>query len=161
MPLSEFALIERYFRSCGAPRADVLLGVGDDAALLASPAGRELVAATDTLVAGVHFPDGSPPDSIGHRALAVNLSDLAAMGAQPAWALLALTLPKADEDWIDGFAGGRGALAREHAVALVGGDTTGGKLCITVQTLGFVPRGAALTRGGGRPDDAVFVTGTP
>jgi thiamine-monophosphate kinase len=161
MPLSEFALIERYFRSCGAPRADVLLGVGDDAALLASPAGRELVVATDTLVAGVHFPDGSPPDSIGHRALAVNLSDLAAMGAQPAWALLALTLPQADEDWIAGFAGGLCALAREHAVALVGGDTTRGPLCVTVQLLGHVPPGTALRRAGARAGDVLYVSGTP
>jgi len=92
MPLSEFALIDRYFRVCGAQRSDVLAGIGDDAALLAVAPDAELVAATDTLVAGVHFPAGSPPASIGHRALAVNLSDLAAMGARPAWALLALTL---------------------------------------------------------------------
>jgi thiamine-monophosphate kinase len=161
MPLSEFALIERYFRSCGAARADVVLGVGDDAALLASPAGRELVVATDTLVAGVHFPAGSPPDSIGHRALAVNLSDLAAMGAQPAWALLALTLPQADEHWIAGFAGGLCALAREHAVTLVGGDTTRGPLCVTVQLIGHVPPGTALRRAGARAGDALYVSGTP
>src|SRR5580658_1586138 len=99
MPLSEFALIERYFRKSGAMRADVRLGVGDDAALLECAPGTELVAAIDTLVAGVHFPHGSPPASIGHRVLAVNLSDLAAMGARPAWALLALTLPKVDEPW--------------------------------------------------------------
>src|SRR5579872_3206458 len=95
--LSEFDLIERYFRGCGAKRADVHVGVGDDAAILDCPAGVELVAAVDTLVAGVHFPHGSAPASIGHRSLAVNLSDLAAMGARPAWALLALTLPEADE----------------------------------------------------------------
>src|SRR6184192_4297386 len=99
MPLSEFALIERYFRGCGAQRPDVLAGIGDDAALLSVAPDAELVAATDTLVAGVHFPHQSPPASIGHRALAVNLSDLAAMGARPAWALLALTLPDADEGW--------------------------------------------------------------
>jgi len=134
--LSEFALIERYFRSCGVPRADVILGVGDDAALLRVPAGCELVAATDTLVAGVHFPQDSPPDSVGHRSLAVNLSDLAAMGARPAWALLALTLPQADEAWLAEFAAGLGELARSHEVALVGGDTTRGPLCVTVQLLG-------------------------
>src|SRR5215472_9028215 len=106
MALSEFALIERYFRRCGAQRSDVRLGVGDDAALLGVPAGSELVAAIDTLVAGVHFPHGSPPASIGHRALAVNLSDLAAMGARPAWALLALTLPQAEEPWLEEFATG-------------------------------------------------------
>ncbi len=116
--LSETGLIERYFRACGAQRADVALGIGDDAALVSVPAGCELVATTDTLVAGVHFPHGSPPGSIGHRALAVNLSDIAAMGARPAWALLALTLPQADEAWLREFAAGFGGLAREHRVAL-------------------------------------------
>jgi thiamine-monophosphate kinase len=160
MPLSEFDVISRFFSRCGARRADVVLGVGDDGALLECPPGSQLVAAIDSLVEDVHFPAGSPARSIGHRALAVNLSDLAAMGAQPAWALLALTLPAADEAWLTQFSAGLDQLARAHDVALVGGDTTGGKLCITVQALGFVPRGAALTRGGGRPDDAVFVTGT-
>src|SRR5579871_5265886 len=120
---SEFALIERYFRKAGAMRADVRLGVGDDAALLECPAGSELVAAIDTLVAGVHFPHGSPPASIGHRALAVNLSDLAAMGATPAWSLLALTLPRVEEPWLEEFAAGFAALASAHDVALVGGET--------------------------------------
>jgi thiamine-monophosphate kinase len=161
MPLSEFALIERYFRGGTARRADVRLGVGDDAALINVPAGSELVAATDTLVAGVHFPHGSPAASVGHRALAVNLSDLAAMGARPAWALLALTLPSADEPWLAEFAAGLAALARAHEVALVGGDTTRGPLCITVTLLGYLPSGTALTRGGGRPGDVLFVSGTP
>ena len=160
MGLSEFALIERYFRSCGTQRADVTLGVGDDAALLRSPAGSELVAAVDTLVAGVHFPHDSLPDSIGHRALAVNLSDLAAMGARPAWALLALTLPRADEAWLGEFAAGLADLARAHKVALVGGDTTRGPLCITLQLLGHVPAGEALTRAGGHAGDVLFVSGT-
>jgi len=160
MPLSEFALIERYFRACGAQRADVTLGVGDDAALLSTAAGSELVAATDTLVAGTHFPYGSPPASIGHRALAVNLSDLAAMGARPAWALLSLTLPEAEETWLEEFAAGFCDLARAHGVALVGGDTTRGPLCVTVQLLGHAPRGAALRRAGARAGDALFVSGT-
>lgn len=161
MALTETALIERYFRSRGAQRADVTLGIGDDAALLAVPAGSELVATTDTLVAGVHFPAGSPPASIGHRALAVNLSDLAAMGARPAWALLALTLPEAQETWLEEFAAGLGALAREHCVALVGGDTTRGPLTVTAQLLGLVPQGTALRRTGAAPGDALFVSGTP
>jgi len=160
MPLSEFALIERYFRACGARRADVTLGVGDDAALLSTAAGSELVAATDTLVAGVHFPHGSPPASIGHRALAVNLSDLAAMGARPAWALLALTLPDADEAWLEEFAAGFCELAHAHQVALVGGDTTHGPLCVTVQLLGHAPKGAAMTRAGAHAGDVLFVSGT-
>jgi thiamine-monophosphate kinase len=161
MALSEFALIDRYFRNCTPRRPDVRLGVGDDAALLDSPGGCDLVAAIDTLVDGVHFPHGCPAASVGHRVLAVNLSDLAAMGAKPAWALLALTLPNIDEDWLAEFAAGFAELARAHDVALVGGDTTSGPLCATVQILGHVPRGQALLRSGARPGDVVFVSGTP
>ena len=161
MPLTEFELIERYFRDCGAARSDVIAGIGDDAALVAVPPDTELVVATDTLVAGVHFPQGAPAASIGHRALAVNLSDLAAMGARAAWALLALTIPRAEEAWLAEFAAGFAALARAHRVALVGGDTTRGPLTVTVQLLGTVPPGAALRRCGGRAGDALFVSGTP
>ncbi|HUK02293.1 MAG TPA: thiamine-phosphate kinase [Steroidobacteraceae bacterium] len=161
MPLSEFDLIARFFSDCGARRADVTLGVGDDAALLEVPAGRELVAAIDTLVEGVHFPAGSPAASIGHRALAVNLSDLAAMGAEPAWALLALTMPRAEQDWLSEFADGFAKLARAHRVALVGGDTTAGPLSVTVQAMGFVEPGTALRRAGGSAGDVLFVSGTP
>ncbi len=161
MALSEFALIDRYFRNCGIRRTDVRLGVGDDAALLDSPAGCDLVAAIDTLVDGVHFPPGCPAASVGHRVLAVNLSDLAAMGAKPAWALLALTLPNIDEAWLAEFAAGFSELARAHEVALVGGDTTSGPLTATVQILGHVPRAQALLRSGARPGDHVFVSGTP
>src|ERR1700722_2378199 len=157
MPLSEFALIDRYFRNCGYKRQDVRLGIGDDAALLDSPAGCDLVAAIDTLVSGVHFPHGSPPASIGHRVLAVNLSDLAAMGARPAWALLALTLPSVNELWLEEFTAGLATLARGHDVALVGGDTTSGPLCVTIQILGHVPKSTALLRSGGRPGDLLFV----
>jgi thiamine-monophosphate kinase len=160
MSLSEFDLIERYFRHCGVKREDVCLGVGDDAAVLECPPGQRLVAAMDTLVDGVHFPHGAPPTSIGHRALAVNLSDLAAMGARAAWALLALTLPEAQESWLAQFAAGFAGLARRHNVALVGGDTTRGPLCVTVQILGHV-QGSAMLRSGGRPGDALFVSGTP
>src|SRR3979411_1436571 len=161
MSLSEFALIERYFRKASAMRSDVGWGVGDAAALLQSPPDAQLVAAVDTLVAGVHFPHGSPPASIGHRALAVNLSDLAAMGARPAWALLALTLPRIDERWLEEFTAGFAALARAHDVALVGGDTTSGPLCVSIQILGHVARSTALLRSRGRPGDHVFVSGTP
>ena len=161
MPLSEFSLIERYFRKAGAMRSDVHLGVGDDAALLQSPPGAELVATMDTLVEGVHFPRGSPAASIGHRVLAVNLSDLAAMGARPAWALLSVTLPTIDESWLEEFTAGFNALAQAHDVALVGGNTTSGPLCITVQILGHVVKSTALLRSRGRPGDRVFVSGTP
>ena len=136
------------------------VGIGDDAAVLAPPAGHELVATTDTLVAGVHFPASTRPEDIGWKSLAVNLSDLAAMGATPAWATLALTLPKADARWVGEFADGFAALAREYKLALVGGDTTQGPLAITVTIHGFVPQGAALLRSGARVGDAVFVTGT-
>ena len=156
----EFDLIEVIRARVNAARDDVALGVGDDAALLDVSAGRQLVACTDTLVAGVHFPRDAAPDDIGWKALAVNLSDLAAMGAAPAWALLALTLPQADSGFVERFAGGFAELARAHDVALVGGDTTQGPLAITVTALGWVPRGTALMRGGARVGDAVFVTGT-
>jgi thiamine-monophosphate kinase len=117
--------------------------------------------AADTLVAGVHFPEDCPADAVGHRALAVNLSDFAAMGATPAWFTLALTLPRADEAWLAGFSGGLLGLARREGVALIGGDTTAGPLTISVQLLGFVPPGAALRRAGAKPGDLVCVSGTP
>jgi len=165
MALGEFELIERYFRqtaeSLRRQRGDAPLGIGDDAALLVPPAGQQLVAALDTLVEGRHFPSGSPPRSIGHRALAVNLSDLAAMGADPAWFLLSLTMPSADETFLEAFASGLLQLAAEHRIALVGGDTTAGPLSVTVQALGFVPPGRALQRDGGTPGDLLYVSGTP
>src|SRR3569833_3060191 len=161
MPLGEFALIERYFRKAGAMRSDVQLGGGEDAALSQGPPGAQLVAAIDTLNEGVHFPHGSPPASIGHRVLAVNLSDLAAMGARPAWALLALTLPKVEERWLEEFTGGLCALALSHEVALVGGDTTSGPLSVTIQMLGLAPNSSSMLRSGGRPGHKVSVSGTP
>ena len=165
MPLGEFDLIDRYFRPltqpAGRARPDVALGIGDDAALLDVPPGLQLVAALDSIVEGTHFLPGSDPASIGHRALAVNLSDLAAMGAMPAWALLGLTLPAVDESFLAAFARGFADLAARFDVALVGGDTTAGPLAASVQILGFVPPGLALRRSGGSPGDLVFVSGTP
>ena len=160
MSLGEFQLIDRFFSALGRSRSDVVLGVGDDGAILRAPAGTELVMVTDTLVEGVHFPRGSSARSIGHRALAVNLSDLAAMGAEPAWALLALTLPSVEADWLEQFASGFATLALEHDVALVGGDTTSGPLCITVQLVGFVPQGLGLRRSGAQVGDDIYVSGT-
>ena len=156
----EFDLIEVIRARVNVTRSDVALGIGDDAALLDVPAGQQLVACTDALVAGVHFPVGTVPEDIGWKALAVNLSDLAAMGAEPAWALLALTLPDADATFVERFAESFGEFARAHRVALAGGDTTQGPLAITVTALGFVPHDLALTRSGARAGDAVFVTGT-
>jgi thiamine-monophosphate kinase len=157
---SESELIEGYFRELGAARSDVVLGIGDDAALLSMDPGSELVLTTDALVEGVHFLPGAPARSLGHRALAVNLSDIAAMGASARWALLALNLPEADERWLQPFAEGFSALARTHRVALVGGNVTRGPLSITVQLAGAVPRGQALRRDGARPGDALYVSGS-
>lgn len=158
--MAEFALIDLIRKRCDVTREDVRLGIGDDAALLAVPAGKLLAVSTDTLVAGVHFPHVATAHDIGWKALAVNLSDLAAMGAEPAWATLALTLPGADSRWVDEFAAGFAALAREQRVTLVGGDTTQGPLSITVTIHGLVPDGVALTRSGARAGDGVYVTGT-
>ncbi|MGI9304842.1 MAG: thiamine-phosphate kinase, partial [Gammaproteobacteria bacterium] len=124
---SEFELIERFFNDARR-RADVVKGVGDDGAVLRPPAGQELVVTVDTLIENVHFPVNTDAGSIGHKALAVNLSDLAAMGAQPAWVLLALTLPQPDEKWLQEFARGFFELASRYNVQLVGGDTTRGSL---------------------------------
>jgi thiamine-monophosphate kinase len=158
--MDEFELIRRYFAELTPPRADVALGIGDDAALLAPPRGHEVVVTTDTLIAGRHFPDDTDPQAVGWKALAVNLSDLAAMGAEPRWFTLALTLRMADPEWLAGFAAGLGAMARETGVALVGGDTTQGALSITVTAMGTVPAGKAVRRSGAKAGDAICVTGT-
>lgn len=160
MAASEFEIIRRWFTPAGPGRDDVVAGVGDDAALLAVPPDTELVVCMDTLVAGVHFPDGTAPAAIGHKALAVNLSDLAAMGAEPAWVTLSVTLPDNDTDWLEQFSRGFFELADHYHVQLVGGDITRGPLSITVQAHGFVPAGKALRRQGARPDDLICVTGT-
>ena len=156
----EFRLIERIRELTAQSRDDVRIGIGDDAAVLAVPAGQELVVAIDTMVAGVHFPHATAAADIGWKALAVNLSDLAAMGATPAWALLAMTLPDADGSFVEAFAEGFSRLARPHRLALVGGDTTRGPLTISVAVHGFVPPEQAIRRDGARVGDAVMVTGT-
>lgn len=157
---SEFSLIERYFAHHAEGHDDVVLGVGDDAAILRLPAGHELVVTTDTMVAGVHFPASATPEDIGYKLLAVNLSDIAAMGALPRWASLALTLPEADEDWLKGFCQGLFTLATEHNVALVGGDTTRGPLTLSITLHGLIPEGQAIRRDGARPGDAIYVSGS-
>jgi thiamine-monophosphate kinase len=161
--LGEFDLIDRYFaraKFAVGNRPDVILGIGDDAALLRLPVGTDLVAAVDTVVAGRHFPLNSEPESIGHRALAVNLSDVAAMGAIPAWATLALTIPSAEANWLERFSAGLVRLADANGVELVGGDTTAGPLTISIQLLGHVARGSALRRSGAHAGDILAVTGT-
>ncbi|HYN77148.1 MAG TPA: thiamine-phosphate kinase [Lamprocystis sp. (in: g-proteobacteria)] len=162
--MSEFELIRACFASLGAARADVVLGVGDDCALLAVPSGRQLAVSIDTLASGVHFLPDCSPEAIGHKCLAVGLSDLAAMAALPAWATLAITmpatLPSGSPDWLPAFARGFGRLALAHGVSLVGGDTTSGPLSITVQVHGFVAPGAEVKRAGARPGDLICVSGT-
>jgi len=160
MPLSEFELIQQFFSNSDTCRPDVSLGVGDDCALLNVPAGKELVVSIDTLVEGVHFIKGADPEALGHKSLAVNLSDLAAMGAEPAWVTLALTLPSVDENWLAAFCRGFARLAAEHNVQLVGGDTTRGPLNISIQAHGFVDAGSALRRDAAQPGDLIYVTGT-
>ena len=159
MALAEFDIIERFFHRAGQ-HAEVRVGIGDDGAVLRVPSDNELVVALDTLVAGVHFPADTAPFDVGWKALAVNLSDLAAMGAEPAWFTLALTLPKADAAWLEAFSRGLFALADEWNLALVGGDTTRGPLTLSVQVAGHVPPGGALLRQGARPGDGLYVTGT-
>jgi thiamine-monophosphate kinase len=157
--MPEFDLIAR-IRDRVHARADVLLGIGDDAALLRVPEGQALVVSCDTLNAGVHFPLDTVPADIGHKALAVNLSDLAAMAAQPAWCTLSLSLPEADESWIDAFLDGFLALAQTHGIALVGGDTTRGPFSICVTVHGLVPDALALRRSGAQAGDEVWLTGS-
>ena len=160
MSFSEFDLIRTYFSHATGNRGDVLLGIGDDCALLNPPAGRCLAISIDTLVEGRHFLPEVDPAALGHKALAVNLSDLAAMGAEPAWVTLAITLPTVDEVWLRAFVDGFAQLAAAHDVQLVGGDTTRGPLSITVQVHGFVDPALALRRSGGRAGDRLFVSGT-
>lgn len=162
----EFDLIRKYFfRDCDQVSAGgshgVVLGIGDDAALFAPMPGAELAISTDTLVNGVHFPVDTPPADVGWKSLAVNLSDLAAMGATPRACLLAITLPAADESWVAAFADGFFALADRSACRLVGGDISRGPLSVTVTVLGEVPAGTALRRSGARLGDLICVSGTP
>lgn len=153
---SEFELIRRHF---DRPARHTLLGVGDDAALVRASAGMDLAVSTDMLAEGTHFRAADEPRAIGHKALAVNLSDMAAMGAAPRWATLALALPRADETWIGGFAEGFFALAARYGVDLVGGDTTRGPCAVCVTIFGEVPQGFALYRAGAAPGDDIWVSG--
>src|SRR3954471_14085342 len=146
----EFELIERYFGSTASRAA---LGIGDDCALLYSKPGVQLALSTDMLAEGSHFVRGADPGKLGRKALAVNLSDLAAMGADPAYALLAISLPAADESWVAAFSRGFLRLADQHGVELVGGDTTRGPLVLSVTVIGEIPTGLALRRDGALEGD--------
>ncbi len=156
---SEFALID-LIRQRVKSRSDVVLGIGDDAALLSVPKDQLLVVSTDTLNSGVHFPEDTAPEDIGYKSLAVNLSDLAAMGATPAWVSLAISLPDNNIEWLEKFLDGFFELADEHSVQLIGGDTTQGPLSITVTAHGFVPKDQALRRDAAKAGDEIWVTGS-
>lgn len=158
-PLSEFALIQRFFTRQSVKNPSTRLGVGDDCALLSIPESHELAVTTDTMVENVHFFADTDPEQLGHKLLAVNLSDLAGMGARPISVMLALTLPRADENWLAAFAKGFLTLAERYSVDLIGGDTTFGPLTLTVQAMGLVPRGQALLRSGAKPGDFIYLSG--
>ena len=159
--MNEFELIDHFFAGKEQKqRKDVILGIGDDCAILEVPSEHQLLVSMDTLVSGVHFPTTTDPYDIGYKALAINLSDLAAMGATPSWINLALTLPELDKQWLASFSDGLFTLAHEFEVALIGGDTTRGPLSITIQAHGFTPKGQAITRDGAKPGDLIYVTHT-
>jgi thiamine-monophosphate kinase len=158
--VDEFELIERFFARAGCS-SGVITGIGDDGAVLRPDPGKDLVSVIDTMVGGVHFPDDITPADLGYRIVAVNLSDIAAMGARPRWMTLALTMPGADEQWLADFARGLFDAAAEHDVSLVGGDTTGGEqTVVSVQLEGDIDPGQAMLRSGARAGDTIYVTGT-
>ena len=157
--LSEFSLIDEFFKQDKHLNSHTHLGIGDDCALLSIPSGYELAVTTDTMIENVHFFADANPAQLGHKLLAVNLSDLAAMGAKPIAVTLALTLPHVDENWLRQFSNGFLALARQFSVDLIGGDTTQGALTLTVQAMGIVPKRQALKRSTAQIGDAIFMTG--
>ena len=158
--MKEFQLIEHFFNSRAQSRRDVELGIGDDCALVQPAANKSIAISCDTLVENVHFYPDIPPQALGYKSLAVNLSDLASMGAEPAWMTLALTLPDVDEDWLKAFSTGLFDAAEYYGVALIGGDTTRGPRSISITINGQVPTGTALTRAGAKNGDWLYVTGT-
>jgi len=158
--VKEFDIIEYFFNRKSNPRKDVVIGIGDDCAVTIVPLGQSLAVTTDTLVNGVHFPTNTPPAAIAHKALAVSLSDLAAVGAEPAWFTLSLSLPEFDKNWLEAFSNSLFELSEYYSVQLIGGDTVQGPMSITVTAHGFVPHDQALTRSGAKPGDLVYVTGS-
>jgi len=158
--VKEFDLIGRYFSNSGHKRKDVVIGIGDDCAVTTVPENQQLAVTTDTLVSGVHFLNNAPAKSVAYKAVAVNLSDLAAMGAEPAWISLSLSLPEVDETWLDEFAAGLYELTQYYSVELIGGDTVKGPMALTITAQGFIPPGSELTRSNAKPGDWVYVTGT-
>ncbi|WP_435929280.1 thiamine-phosphate kinase [Dryocola sp. BD613] len=161
MACGEFSLIARYFDRVRSTRRDVETGIGDDCALLSVAEKQLLAISTDTLVSGVHFLPDIDPRDLGYKALAVNLSDLAAMGADPGWLTLAITLPEIDEPWLEAFSDSLFEQLDYYDMQLIGGDTTRGPLSMTLGIHGLVPAGRALKRSGARAGDWIYVTGTP
>ncbi|MDX1705607.1 thiamine-phosphate kinase [Pseudidiomarina sp.] len=159
MAFGEFDLIDTYFTQRSTKRHDVAVGVGDDGAVVSLPEHSELVIVTDTMVADVHFDSDTPARAVGHKIIAVNLSDLAAMGAEPTWISLAITLPQVDHDWLEDFAVGLREICDYYGCQLIGGDTTQGPLSLTVTAHGVVPADSALKRSGARPGDWIYLSG--
>jgi thiamine-monophosphate kinase len=157
--MKEFELIKHFFTKQKVKRKDVVHGIGDDCAVLAPILNQNIVVTTDTLVAGIHFPFDTSPRAIGHKAVAVNLSDIAAMGAKPSWLSLAITLPDIDEAWLLEFCEGVFELCDFYNVELIGGDTTQGPLSITITAQGLTPEGSYLSRSGAKSGDWLYVTG--
>jgi len=157
--MKEFEIIKHFFTKQAVHRKDVLLGIGDDCAVVSSTAKQDIVVTTDTLVAGVHFPLGTAPKAIGHKAVAVNLSDIAAMGAKPSWISLAITIPEVSDEWLSEFCAGVFELCEYYNVQLIGGDTTQGPLSITITAQGLTPEGKYLSRSGAKAGDWLYVTG--
>lgn len=157
--MKEFELIKRFFTEQAIKRKDVLLGIGDDCALISPSERQNIAVTTDTLVAGVHFPHETSARAIGHKSIAVNLSDLAAMGAEPTWISLAITMPEIDTQWIEEFCVGVFELCEFYNVQLIGGDTTQGPLSITVTAQGLTPVDKHITRSGAKAGDWLYVTG--
>lgn len=158
--MKEFDIIKQYFLENSYQRKDVQLGIGDDCALTTVPEGQQLVTTTDTLLEGVHFPKTTTGRAVAHKALSVNLSDLAAMGAEPAWISLSLSIPEVDQAWLQEFSSTLKELTEYYSIQLIGGDTVQGPLSITITAQGFVPEGQALTRSRAKPGDWIYVTGT-
>lgn len=158
--MSEFSLIDQYCRNLGFKHDETRIGVGDDGAVLDIPNGTQLVVSVDTMVEGVHFLANVAPAKLAHKLIAVNVSDIGAMGGKAKWATLALTLPEQNHSWLKDFSSGLDAAAKYFGVELVGGDTTRGPLTLSLQVMGLVEAGKALLRSGARSGDAVLVTGS-
>lgn len=159
MSSNEFDIISTYFPQT-VDRADVILGPGDDCAILEAPADQQLISSIDSFVEGTHFLISASPENIGYKSVAISLSDIAAMGGEPAWLMLSITLPKIDHDWLKRCCVGIQEIQKQYGVALIGGDLTRGPLSFTTQITGYVPKGKAIKRSGAKPGDNIYVTGS-